>query len=95
MKTTNEIFKEVLDELGFSGYKPSQMSNSDYWMCTERAMEKYAKQTQQEQDKNKYSEEQVRNAIDYGANLGLEQDIGNSFEWTRKQNKWFEQFKKK
>ena len=50
---------------------------------------------QQEQEKNKYSEEEVRNAIDYGANLGLEQDIGNSFEWTRKQNKWFEQFKKK
>ena len=44
MKTTNVIFKEVLDELGFSGCKPSEMSNSDYWMCTEKAMERYAEQ---------------------------------------------------
>jgi hypothetical protein len=42
-----------------------------------------------------YSEEEVRNAIDYGANLGLSKDIGNSFEWKRKKDLWFEQFKKK
>jgi hypothetical protein len=42
-----------------------------------------------------YSEEDIRNAIDFGANLGLEGDIGNSFEWTRKKDLWFEQFKKK
>ena len=28
MKNTQEIFKKVLDELGFSGYKPSEMTNS-------------------------------------------------------------------
>lgn len=42
-----------------------------------------------------YSEEEVRKAIDYGAELGLNGDIGNSFQWKNKQNKWFEQFKKK
>ena len=42
-----------------------------------------------------YSEEDIRNAIDYGAELGLLEDIGNSFEWTRKKDLWFEQFKKK
>jgi hypothetical protein len=62
----------------------------DFLQCAE-----FGAKWQQEQDKKMYSEEEVRNAIDYGANLGLEQDIGNSFEWTRKQNKWFEQFKKK
>lgn len=44
MKTTTEIFKEVLEELGFAGYKPSQMTNSDYWLCTCAAMERYAEQ---------------------------------------------------
>lgn len=44
MKTTNEIFREVLTETGFGNYKPSEMSNSDYWMCTEKAMEIYAEQ---------------------------------------------------
>jgi hypothetical protein len=43
MKTTSEVFKEVLIELGFAGYKPSQMTNSDYWLCTTTAMERYAK----------------------------------------------------
>ena len=41
-----------------------------------------------------YSESDIRNAIDFGAELGLNDNIGNSFEWTMKQNKWFEQFKK-
>jgi hypothetical protein len=42
MKTSSEVFKEVLIELGFAGYKPSQMTNSDYWLCTTTAMERYA-----------------------------------------------------
>ena len=42
MKTTNEVFKEVLVELGFDKCKPSEMSNSDYWLCTTTAMERYA-----------------------------------------------------
>lgn len=44
MKTTKEVFRSVLKELGFERHKPSQMSNSDYWMCTETAMKKYAEQ---------------------------------------------------
>lgn len=44
MKTTHEVFKEILTETGFGNYKPSEMSNSDYWMCTEKAMERYAEQ---------------------------------------------------
>ncbi len=47
------------------------------------------------QQERSYSEEDIRNAIDYGAELGLSEDIGNSFEWTRKKDLWFEQFKKK
>lgn len=42
MKTSQEVFKEVLEELGFAGYKPDQMTNSDYWLCTCTAMERFA-----------------------------------------------------
>jgi len=31
-----------LEELGFADYKPNQMTNSDYWLCTCTAMERYA-----------------------------------------------------
>jgi hypothetical protein len=44
MKTTKEVFKETLKELGFANHKPSQMTNCDYWLCTNIAMENYAKQ---------------------------------------------------
>lgn len=44
MKTTREVFKETLDKLGFSGYKPNEMTNSDYWLCTTTAMEEYRNQ---------------------------------------------------
>ena len=42
IKTTHEVFKDVLEELGFADYKPNQMTNSDYWLCTCTAMERYA-----------------------------------------------------
>ena len=42
LKTPQEIFKEVITELGFHNYKPSEMTNSDYWLCTCKAMERYA-----------------------------------------------------
>jgi hypothetical protein len=42
-----------------------------------------------------YREEEVRNAIDYGAKLGLSGNIGNSFEWEKRQDEWFEKFKNK
>lgn len=48
MKSTATIFKEILTETGFGNYKPSEMSNSDYWMCTEKAMERYANQFKNE-----------------------------------------------
>jgi len=51
MKTTNEIFKEVLIDLGFADHKPSELSNSDYWMATEKAMELYAEQFKIKADK--------------------------------------------
>ena len=47
------------------------------------------------QQERSYSEEDIRNAIDYGAELGLSDNIGNSFEWKIKKDLWFEQFKKK
>jgi len=42
MKTTHEVFKEVLKELGFDGFKPDQMTNSDYWLCSNTAMKRFA-----------------------------------------------------
>lgn len=51
MKTTREVFKETLDKLGFSRYKPSEMTNSDYWLCTCTAMDEYTKQQAVEFDK--------------------------------------------
>jgi len=51
MKSTNEIFKEVLIDLGFANHKPSELSNSDYWMATEKAMEIYAEQFKTKADK--------------------------------------------
>ena len=44
MKTTHEIFQETIKELGFENHRASDMSNSDYWICTKTAMEKYAEQ---------------------------------------------------
>jgi len=42
MDNRNEVFKKVLTDLGFHDYKPSQMSNSDYWLCTNTAMQSYS-----------------------------------------------------
>jgi hypothetical protein len=53
----------------------------DYWF----------KQFQQEQDKNKYSEEEVKKI----AEEVRWQAIGNPLEFTKNFEKWFEQFKKK
>jgi hypothetical protein len=44
MKTTQEVFKDVLEELGFDGYRPKDLTNSDYWMCTTLSMERFANQ---------------------------------------------------
>jgi hypothetical protein len=43
-KPTQEVFRLTLEELGFANHKPSQMTNSDYWMCTSTAMKNYANQ---------------------------------------------------
>ena len=53
IKSTVDIFKETLVDLGFAGYKPSEMSNSDYWMCTCTAMEKYHAQFEEEKFSHK------------------------------------------
>lgn len=44
MLSAEEIFSQVLIDLGFAGYKPSEMSNSDYWLCTCTAMRIYRNQ---------------------------------------------------
>lgn len=49
MKTPEEVFKQVLISLGFADHKPSQMTNSDYWLCTTTAMQEYADQARQEE----------------------------------------------
>lgn len=40
--TAREIFRNTLEELGFANYKQSEMTNSDNWLCTCTAMERYA-----------------------------------------------------
>lgn len=40
--TAEEQFKSTLEKLGFANHKPSQMTNSDYWLCTCTAMREYA-----------------------------------------------------
>lgn len=42
--TEQEVFKKVLEDLGFADYKPSEMTNSDYWMCTCKAMQEFSAQ---------------------------------------------------
>lgn len=42
-KTTQEVFHDTLIKLGFANHKPSQMTNSDYWLCTTTAMEEYGR----------------------------------------------------
>ncbi len=37
-----ECFRRILTELGFAKHKPNQMTNSDYWMVTSKAMEQFA-----------------------------------------------------
>lgn len=49
MKTPQEVFAETLKTLGFYNHKPSEMSNSDYHLCTITAMQEYAKQCCDEQ----------------------------------------------
>ena len=44
MKTTREVFTEVLEELGFDGYKPKDLTNSDYLIVTTLAMERFSNQ---------------------------------------------------
>lgn len=44
MKTAQEVFTEVLEELGFDGYKPKDLTNSDYWTATTLAMERFSNQ---------------------------------------------------
>ena len=48
MKTPRDTFKEVVEEFGFSDAKPSQLTNSDYWLCTITAMERYRTSALQE-----------------------------------------------
>ena len=42
-----------------------------------------------------YTEEEIRKAIDCGANLGLEGVIGNSFQWKAKQDEILRNIKEK
>lgn len=48
MKSPEQIFLEVLKELGFEYHKPSEMSNSDYYMVTMESMKKFGKECVQE-----------------------------------------------
>jgi len=45
------------------------------------------------QQKGIYSEEVVKAAIDFGANLGLEDKIGNSFQWTKIKDEYIQSLK--
>jgi len=42
MKTAEEYYLQAIKELGFDGYKHSEMTNSDNHLCTIHAMKLYA-----------------------------------------------------
>jgi len=83
MKSTREVFKDVLTETGFGNYKPSEMSNSDYWMCTQKAMERYAEQVSKHEsvDFSKY----IRNGKDH---------FNNGYSTEMVYDEWIEKYKK-
>lgn len=54
MKTPHEVFRETLKDLGFENHKPSEMSNSDYHLCTITAMYNFAKLSCDEQIESCY-----------------------------------------
>jgi hypothetical protein len=80
MKTTQELFKEVLEDLGFAGYKPSEMSNSDYWLCTNTAMQKYADQQLAIQRVSQQRELLIDFAETY-QNCHLDDTAENTVDW--------------
>ena len=87
-KTKQETLEEAAEKL----YPKAKSQVIDF--ANELRKEGFLKGVKWQSDRM-YSEEEVRKAIDYGAELGLNGDIGNSFQWKNKQNKWFEQYKKK
>lgn len=91
MKTTKEVFRSVLKELGFDGHKPSQMSNSDYWLCTNTAMEKFAEHHHQSKI-DAITDEMIEERFPERNKSGFILD-GNL--WGREGIKWFKQELKK
>lgn len=72
--TARETFLEVLKQLGFSKKLPFQMSNSDYWLCTTTAMERFANQERERIRKEIEEAKYPSNGYDYelGYNSGLD-----------------------
>jgi len=68
MKTAEAVFKQALDQLGFSSHKPSEMSNSDYWLCTSTAMQLYARQV---------AEQALKDAADRYRAVAMQDDFGS------------------
>lgn len=83
-KTEQEVFADTIIELGFAGYKPSQMTNSDYWLCTCTAMRKYAYQESKADSikfalwisKNEYSKRKYTHPNHIGKWFSIIQDTG-------------------
>jgi hypothetical protein len=88
-KYSHELKQETLEEAAIDSKK--RYINETAKIIAYREFIEGAKWQQQ----NSYNEEEIRNAIDYGAELGLSNNIGNSFEWTKRKNEWFEINKKK
>jgi hypothetical protein len=86
-----ELKQETLEEAAENNYP-----EGDVWTVEQAVVRRLAFMNGANWEaKKSYSEEDIRNAIDYGAELGLSDNIGNSFEWTKRKNEWFEQYKKK
>ena len=57
MKTAEEYYLQAIKELGFEGYKHSEMTNSDNHLCTIHAMHLYADaRIDEERGKNNFSD---------------------------------------
>ena len=86
-----ELKQETLEEAAENNYP-----EGDVWTVEQAVVRRLAFMNGANWEaKKSYSEEDIRNAIDYGAELSLSDNIGHSFKWTKRKNEWFEQYKKK
>jgi hypothetical protein len=85
--TIEEAAKEFVLSHDFSQLtNPNHLANRCF---------QYGAKWQQEQDKNKYSKEDMELAFIAGGNSNITEDDGYGSRYIKYMDKWFEQYKKK